>query len=162
MPAPISLSPPARLCSSATVILAQRQHLLWIMDQEAASQWTFQISVLIQSFKKERNFNTPLPPPPAITIFFPKVDQNRASGDQAHHSFLTAAFWWPSCGDTLCSTRRPERVSEIPTHHSVIWASPKISCPRKACGAKRERDAFQKPPFSRSPPDSPVGHLRKI
>lgn len=59
--------------------------------------------------------------------------QNQASGDKAYYSFLATAFWCPSCGDTLCSTRRPERVSEIPTHHSVIWASPKISCPRKAC-----------------------------
>lgn len=71
-------------------------------------------------------------------FFYAKLGQSRARGDRAYHSFLTTASWWPSCGDTRCSTRRPERVSEIPTHHSVIWASPKISCPRKACREKRK------------------------
>ena len=27
-----------------------------------------------------------------------------------------------------------QKVREMPTHHSVIWASPKIIWPRKACG----------------------------
>lgn len=77
-----------------------------------------------------------------FSFFYAELGQSQASGDQVYHSFLRTAFWWPSCGDTLCSTRRPERVSEMPTHHSVIWASPKISCPRKAC-RKREKHTLE-------------------
>lgn len=56
------------------------------------------------------------------------------SGDQTYYSsFLATALCCPSCGETLCRTNRPEKVREIPTHHNVIWASPKISWPRKAC-----------------------------
>lgn len=61
------------------------------------------------------------------------VKQGSAGGDKIYYSSLVAVFCCPSCGETHCSTSRPAKVSEIPTHHSVIWASPKISCPRNAC-----------------------------
>lgn len=61
------------------------------------------------------------------------LKQGSAGGDKPHYSSLATVFCCPSCGETHCSTSRPAKVSEIPTHHSVIWASPKISWPRKAC-----------------------------
>jgi len=59
-------------------------------------------------------------------------------GDSPYYSSLAAtAFCCASCGETLCRTNRPEKVREIPTHHSVICGSPKISWPRKACSGTK-------------------------
>ncbi len=54
---------------------------------------------------------------------------------QRRHSLLLSCDWVRS-GDVWWSTRRPERVREMPTHHRATCVSPNISCPRNACSAK--------------------------
>jgi len=66
-----------------------------------------------------------------------------SSGDKTYYSSLMAVSRCPACGETLCSTNRPEKVREIPTHHNVIWASPKISWPRKACEGEEVNQTLQ-------------------
>lgn len=54
------------------------------------------------------------------------------------HSSFFAVVGWASRGADLCSTRSPERVREIPTHHSTAWVSPNMSCPKNAEDMKFE------------------------